>query len=422
MSGGAKVVDLGILPSPAVAFIVQNNNFSCGIVISASHNPPEYNGIKIFKKGGIKIGIEEEEEIEFFIEKGTYSSSIGSQTHSLGAAESYISYLTKGKGRLDGLEVFLDSGHGAALDYAGEAFLRLGAKPKCVCNENKGELINVGCGALHLDNLERIISAANERKNKNAEDFSNEIENRSKITDSFSKEIESQNKSTNYISMEIKRENKIADNIASKPIEQARFPLGFAFDGDADRMGMVLYGKELSGDSVLMSLSRMMPLSQGVVVGTVMSNTALEVGLKSEGKTLLRVDVGDKNIIKAMLENGYNLGGEQSGHYIIYPESVTGDGILSAIYMAMCFREGLIEKLDLVPEKVVSLPAKPEILQNQRMIKMIEQYKQKLLRLVVRMSGTEPKVRIMAESENQHILEEAINDFKQLVTELEENK
>ena len=201
--------------------------------------------------------------------------------------------------------------------------------------------------------------------------------------------------------------------------------LGFACDGDADRLSVVMDGEIIDGDSVLYNISRAIRLEGNVVVGTVLSNLALEKKLESEGKKLLRTPVGDKYICDIMFRKGYNLGGEQSGHFIVYPASTTGDGLLSSIFFTRSLiHDGNLTKpvrLSLCPQKAIAEYASPSIMYDDGLLKMIDVQSERLSgigRLIVRMSGTEPKVRVMVECERAELVDEILAEFKSYINGL----
>lgn len=361
--GGMNVALLGVIPTPAVARLAVADKAACGIMVSASHNPPEYNGIKIFDGNGTKLTEEQESSIEYYIDNQPQREKHHGSSRPLADAHArYVDNLVAAvNADLKGLKVRLDCGYGAAGTVAKEAFERLGA---CVEIENcsgRGEKINCGCGAL----------------------YPSYVRNSNRGTDC---------------------------------------KLGFAFDGDADRLSVVVDGEIIDGDSVLYNISREMELCDNVVVGTVLSNSALERQLAEDGKRLLRTPVGDKYICDLMFRKGYSLGGEQSGHYIVYPAATTGDGILSAMFFCKSLYKngklGSVCKLRLVPQKAIAEYATPDIVYKPEMVALVEKYTEALApngRLIVRYSGTEPKVRVMAESEDATVVDEVLNVFKTFI-------
>ena len=361
-AGGTAVL-CGIIPTPAVAYLVKKHKGLCGIMVSASHNPPEYNGIKVFDGSGVKLNEEEEGSVEYYIDNPTaHTAQKGSVIESKSAAQEYIDYIIKiAQVDLRGLKVWLDCGYGASSTVAKEIFTGIGADVTIENYKLRGEKINAGCGALYPEYVLNSIAG----------------------TDTG---------------------------------------IGFSFDGDADRLSVV-YGDEIiDGDTVLYNLSLNRTLKNSVVVGTILSNLALEKKLIAEGKRFIRTPVGDKYICDLMFKKGYNLGGEQSGHYIVYPEATTGDGILSAIHFCKAvYRDGKLTgpvKLNLYPQKAIAEYAEPSIMFRKDMIALIEEYNEKLGksgRIIVRMSGTEPKVRVMVESEDKTSVDETLAVFKSFI-------
>ena len=360
---GGNAVLLGILPTPAVAHLAVTTKARCGVMISASHNPPEYNGIKVFDCNGIKLTPEQENSIEYYIDNPpVFEGEKGKTVNYVAARKKYIDFLTAtADADFSGLKVWLDCAYGASATVAKQVFESLGATVMVDNSSLRGEKINSGCGALHPDYVARSMEGTDCR-------------------------------------------------------------LGFAFDGDADRLAVVMDGEVIDGDTVLYNISKSIPLKDNVVVGTVLNNLALEKALMKDGKKLLRTPVGDKHICDLMYRNGYNLGGEQSGHYIVYPAATTGDGILSAIFLTKAlFRDGELhapEKLSLVPQKAIAEYAEPAIMYDKWILYLLEESEQKLAgngRIIMRMSGTEPKVRVMAESENGALVDEILSEFKKYI-------
>ncbi|MCH5158024.1 MAG: phosphoglucosamine mutase [Clostridiales bacterium] len=360
--GGAEVLQVGVLPTPGIARLAMMNNALCGIVISASHNPPEYNGIKIFDGSGVKLSEEQEGSIEYYIENPTEMRAVGSVRKIPDAAQKYIDYLVDVVDTdMTGAKVWLDCGYGAAGVVAKQAFEKLGASVMMENCSLRGEKINCGCGALHPDYVLHSMVGTD-------------------------------------------------------------YKLGFAYDGDADRLSFVFDGKVMDGDSVLYNIGRDLTLKDNVVVGTVLTNTALERRLEKDGRRLIRTPVGDKYICDLMFKKGYNLGGEQSGHYIVYPHATTGDGILSSMIITKTLysggKLGEFLELNLFPQKAIAEYAEQSIMYEKEMVGLIEEYTSRLSgigRLIVRMSGTEPKVRVMCECEDARKIDEVLSVFRKYI-------
>ncbi|MDR0426200.1 MAG: phosphoglucosamine mutase [Clostridiales bacterium] len=362
MGGDVYVVD--ILPTPAVARLAIHCGAKCGIMISASHNPPEYNGIKVFDGNGVKLTEDQEGSVEYYIDNPPVRKpGGGKKLVRTDSKEEYIQYL-KGAMSADfrGLKVFLDCGYGAASTVAGLAFESLGATVTVENYKLRGEKINSGCGAL----------------------YPYYVRNSMKGTD---------------------------------------YRLGFSFDGDADRLSVVMDGEIVDGDTVLYNISRgMQDIKDGVVVGTILNNLGLETRLQQEGRRLVRTPVGDKFICDLMYRKGYNIGGEQSGHYIVYPQSTTGDGIMSAMFLAdSLYKDGELRPmtpLQLLPQRAIAEFADPSIMYDREMRRLTEAAEARLSghgRVIVRMSGTEPKVRVMVEAADATLVDELLAGFKRFI-------
>jgi phosphoglucosamine mutase len=370
---GGTPVYVGILPTPAIAVLTKQEKACCGIVISASHNPPEYNGIKVFDGNGLKLSEVREAEIEKVMEElvDRENGITGFSTLD-DAKQRYISYITSLCPKdLGGLTVRLDCCFGATARVAGKVFESLGAKVYAYNNEHNGNKINVGVGALHPEWLLAKMEGADE--------------------------------------------------------------IGFSFDGDGDRVAVIMGGEVVDGDSVIYNLSRALELNKKTVVGTVLNNLALEQALKADGVDFKRTSVGDKYISNLMTEHGYTLGGEQSGHLIINSEAgcATGDAILSGAFLLnTVYHNGKINplvKLALCPQKALSMYADKSIVLSKEM-KEIQHEANAYLgengRVIVRMSGTEPKVRVMVEAINESDVDLVLEKFRVFIekaTEGEEN-
>ncbi len=373
VSMGADSYLVGPMPTPAIAFLVKSMRADAGVVISASHNPFDDNGIKIFSHEGIKISVELEELIESY----TLSNSLDNIKY-LGADIGKVFRIRDTLGRyivfaknvfpynleLDGLRLVIDCANGATYKVAPMIFEELGAEVIVTNNEPNGININEKCGSTYPNNI-----------------------------------IE---KTTLF-----------------------RADVGIAFDGDGDRVIMVdENGKLIDGDAILSILATDLKnkgrLKNNTVVGTIMSNFGLEYTLLQNGITLERVDVGDKYIIQRMLEKDYNLGGEPSGHIVLSDFNTTGDGIITALaVLSIMVERGvklsqLIKNFTKIPEKTknVHVNKKIDFEEIDEIKQAIEQVKNKLNqegRLVVRYSGTEPVVRITIESKNINIINEGID-------------
>ena len=359
---GGEAVILGILPTPAVAALTIKYGAKCGVMISASHNPPEYNGIKVFDRNGVKLTEEQEGSVEYYIDNPPAVRGGGKITKKSGGKLEYVDYVVSAvNADFRGLKVWLDCGYGAASTVAEEVFRRSGATVNVDNCSLRGEKINSGCGALHPDYVRNSMKGTDCR-------------------------------------------------------------LGFAFDGDADRLAVVTDGEILDGDTVLYNIQKGMDINRGTVVGTVLNNLALEKRLALDGRRLVRTPVGDKYICDLMFREGYNVGGEQSGHYIVYPAATTGDGIMTAMFFAKSlYKDGKLdapEKLDLVPQKAIAEYADPSIMFDPKLRELTEKAEKTLGgdgRIIVRYSGTEPKIRVMVEASDPGKPDEILAEFKTFI-------
>lgn len=383
LSGGVDVVDAGIIPTAAVAYLTKSFKFDYGISITASHNPMQYNGIKIFSLKGEKLQDKEEEKIErgFIKSKHVSAEKIGLYVQKTNLRKHYIDYLVNtANGSLSGLKVVLDASNGASYSIAPEVFRKLGAKVIKTSCMNNGLKINDKCGSLHPERL-------------------------------------------------------------AKKVKQYGADMGFAFDGDADRLIAVSEkGKIIDGDMILYALALVFKqrgmLVNNAVVGTSQTNMGIELSLKEKSIKLLRADVGDKYVANLLNKNGLVLGGEQSGHIIIKKFMQTGDGILTAILLAhFCKESGkpLSEfcKVKVFPQvnKDIVVKEKLRILGSEPLLTAITNAQQELAglgRVLVRASGTEPKIRIMVESENivasQSLANYLLNTIEKLEAEAVEEE
>jgi phosphoglucosamine mutase len=354
-SVGRKVRFAGIITTPGVAWLAKTMGFSAGVMISASHNPYQDNGLKVFGPAGFKLPDAEEEVIEQEIlatRAGVTPrlARLEPDTTLAGRYEEYL--LSTVSTRLDGMKVIVDCGNGAACSLAPDLFRRLGAEAIAISVEPDGRNINSNCGALHLGTLREAVLA-------HGADF------------------------------------------------------GVAFDGDADRALFVARsGKLIDGDAVMLMTARSLKaegrLSGDTVVATVMSNLGLEKALEREGIRMKRTAVGDKYVLEEMLRIGAALGGEQSGHVIFREYSTTGDGMLTALQVFQIARKAgqgldeLTSDLQVYPQKLVNIRVRerkkltelPEVADE---IQRAEAAFEGTGRVLVRFSGTEPLARVMVE-------------------------
>ncbi|MBC5580453.1 phosphoglucosamine mutase [Anaerofilum sp. BX8] len=381
-SVGADVELLGVIPTPAVAYLVRKYGADAGIVISASHNPMEFNGIKIFNGDGYKLPDEVEDEIEHLVRnkaevKLATGAGVGRVTRRENAVEDYVEYLAGClKANLSGLRVAIDCANGAAAAPAQLLFTRLGAECHFIGVEPDGVNINEGCGSTHIANL------------------------------------------------------------ASYVVEHG-LDCGVAFDGDADRcLAVDEKGAEIDGDKIIAVLAKHMreqgALPADTAVVTVMSNLGFMQYMREVlGLKIATTAVGDRYVLEEMRARGYAIGGEQSGHVILLQHSTTGDGeltagtllnILAASGGRMSGLTGVYEKF---PQVILNVNATPEekarFKEDEYIAGFIESQQQGLMgqgRVLVRVSGTEPYIRVMVEGRDQ----EAIAQAAQLIVDMIEKR
>jgi phosphoglucosamine mutase len=376
-SMGVDVMLLGPMPTPGIAFITHSMRADAGVVISASHNPYQDNGIKFFKGDGYKLPDEIEAHIESLLTQREFeetrptATDIGQAFRIDDARGRYISYLKSTFPKeleLDGLKIVVDCAHGATYRVAPEVLEELGAQIISIGVRPNGRNINRLCGATHPEGMARLVA-------------------------------------------------------------RYQADLGIAFDGDGDRCIMVDHkGKVVDGDHILaicaLDMQRRQTLKRKTVVATVMSNLGLEVALKKNGLKLMRTKVGDRYVLEAMLKGGYNLGGEQSGHLVFLNHSTTGDGILTALrLLSVMLREQkplaeLAACMEVYPQVLLNLKVKERrdlgtVPQAQKAIQAAEKRLQGRGRLLVRFSGTEPLLRVMVEGEKPAEINEVAQDLVQ---------
>ena len=353
IQGGAKVIDVGIIPTSGVAYLTKKLECDFGVVISASHNPPEFNGIKVFDKNGYKLLDEKENELEKKFIKSNLkdNSEIGSYSYFTSFVNCYINYLVSLGCNLQGLKIVLDASNGASFSIAPKVFKKLGAHVFATNCKNNGDKINYNCGSLYPEVLKRNVL-------------------------------------------------------------KFKADIGFAFDGDADRIVAVdRFGNILDGDKILYILAKYYKLQNEDlknVVGTSHTNMGIENALNNLDINLIRADVGDKYVLNEMLKQNCLIGGEQSGHIINLKYATTGDGILTAVILSKILKEqGDLTKffdVKMLPQVNINVLTtdKLRVINSEILSNTIytEQENLKNGRIMVRASGTEPKIRIMVESES----------------------
>ena len=379
LSVGAEAVILGVVPTPAVAHLTRQYKADAGVMISASHNPVEYNGIKFFDGRGYKLSDELEDQIQSVIESNfegvpsPVGGAVGRSYTEETALREYIDYaMGTIKTDLKGLRVALDCANGAAYKAAVKAFRALGAKVYAINDNPDGNNINENCGSTHMEEL--------------------------------------------------------MDYVVRKNCD-----IGFAFDGDADRcLAVDEKGNMINGDFLLTicakALKEAEKLNDDTLVVTVMSNLGLDIAAKREGINLVKTKVGDRYVLEEMLKKNYILGGEQSGHIIFLDHNTTGDGLVTALQIAAILKEsgktfselaGVMKEL---PQVLVNAKVPNEkkniYLEDAEIIEAINAVEAKLNgvgRVLIRPSGTEPLVRVMLEGENQEEINEMANSLVDLI-------
>jgi phosphoglucosamine mutase len=364
-SMGGDVLLVGPLPTPGIAFLTTSMRADAGIVISASHNAYQDNGIKIFSGNGFKLPDRMEERIESLMFSKELSSSmvtankVGKAFRIDDAIGRYIVFVKNTFPQeltLDGLRIVLDCAHGATYKVAPTVFEELGAEVTLLGAKPNGENINKNCGALY-------------------------------------------------------------PGLVGAMVRKKKADLGISFDGDGDRVVFVdESGEIVNGDQIMaICASRMFKekrLKKNTLVATVMSNMGLEVSMRQKGIRLIRTQVGDRYVVEEMVKRGCNFGGEQSGHLIFLDHNSTGDGILSALQLLAIMQKeekslsDLSDIMDQYPQKLVNVRIKerrrleefPAVIQQ---MKKVEKKLGEKGRLLVRFSGTEPLIRIMVEGENE---------------------
>lgn len=380
-SMGVDVLLVGPVPTPGIAFLTRSLRADAGVVISASHNPYEDNGIKFFGRDGFKLPDETELRIEEIISSGALdtirptAAEIGKAYRIDDALGRYNEFVKTSIPRgmdLSGLHLVVDSANGAAYKIGPRTFLELGAEIISLYDEPSGININQGCGSLHPEVISRAVVAN-------------------------------------------------------------RAHAGIAFDGDADRVILCdEKGSVLDGD-VIMAICALRMIREGTlrhktVVATVMSNLGLERAIREAGGSLVRTAVGDRYVTEKMVAGGYNLGGEQSGHVVFLDSNTTGDGIITALQVLRIMQQtgtplsGLAACLTTYPQTLVNVNVRErrDLSELPAVTSRIAEIERKLGttgRILVRYSGTEPKVRVMIEGENEDLIRNLAGDLAELIRE-----
>lgn len=379
-AAGADVIHLGVVPTPAVAFLVKKYNADAGIMISASHNPYEYNGIKIFSNEGFKLPDELEEKIEEIVLDRTEDETIRLSGKAIGcisrddtAIEKYVAHLVSSTGEsLGGLKIAIDCANGSSARTAEKLFRALGANVTMLSDRPNGININDGCGSTHMEKLTQAV-----------------IEN--------------------------------------------GYDCGLAFDGDADRFLAVDEKGELVDGDQIMAICALDMKKRGVlhgdtVVGTIMTNFGFTKFCEKYGIRFVATKVGDRFVLEEMLLEGDSIGGEQSGHIIFRDYATTGDGQLTAIQLlSIMVREGkslseLASVMTRSPQTMINLTVSAtgkRLFYTDAAIKQAMEEAQNTLggngRLVVRPSGTEPLIRVMTEGEDMDVIREVAERVAEVI-------
>ncbi len=356
-SAGGVAVLAGVVPTPAVALL----RLDLGVVISASHNPPEYNGVKFFDRDGRKLSDAVEEEIEALLDAGAPG---GGEIDRVGVAvDSYLEHVLERFGSdLSGMRIAVDCANGAYSGIAPRAFEQLGAAVTAICDAPDGNNINVGCGATDLAQLQRLVASGD-------------------------------------------------------------FDLGVAFDGDGDRMLAVdATGEIVDGDQIVALLA--LHLGVGLVAVTTMANLGFHRLMEERGIRVVTTDVGDRYVLEALYREGGMLGGEQSGHIIVLREHVTGDGLAAALLLCEAVRGTTLAEAASVmtryPQVKKNLPRAGRGPLPQSLLDAVDRVNAQLDgdgRVLVRPSGTEPVVRVLAEAATRAESEALCGRIVELVRE-----
>lgn len=379
-SSGSNAHLLHVTPTPSVSYITRTEDFDCGIMITASHNPYHDNGIKIINKNGEKMEDEFLYELEAYLDSDikdidlAIGEEIGRTVDYIGGRNRYIAYLIQTvRKSFEGIKVGLDCANGAAFTIAKPVYDALGADTYVINADPNGFNINNNAGSTHIEGLQKFVV-----------------------------------------------ENKL--------------DIGFAFDGDCDRcIAVDNEGNILDGDSILYILANYMKkenaLESNTVVTTVMSNLGLYKAFDNLGINYEKTDVGDKNVHDRMYEKDIELGGEQSGHIILKKFANTGDGMLTSLKIMEAMIEAksdlksLVRDLKIFPQVLINVRVKDKntVLDNEAVKKSIDEVEKTLSdsgRVLVRKSGTEPLIRVMVEAQNQELAEKSAD---KIVTTIKSN-
>lgn len=369
MRGGVKVVDVGICPTAGISYLTTTQNFDYGIIVTASHNSSEYNGIKIFGSNGEKIDENIENNIEKNLFNFSYINNIGTYVYDEMLIENYIKFLKSETIDLSGYKIVLDCANGAAYKIAEKIFKDTKADVIVIGNKPNGTNINEGCGVMHIDNLVHAVKLY-------------------------------------------------------------KADMGFAFDGDSDRVLAVdEKGDIVNGDKIIylfaIKYKAENKLNGDKVVCTHMTNLIIENELKKFGIKMQRTDVGDKYIVQALDKENLIVGGEECGHIFLKDKLTTGDGILNAINIAKICREEnkkLSEffnfKLNIQIKSNIKCSDKNNILkckELQEIVQILQDKYKNNFKIIIRPSGTEEVIRVLVEAKDKKVAESAMKKIEEII-------
>lgn len=379
-SVGANAIYVGVMPTPAIAYLTRKHKVDAGVVISASHNPMEFNGIKFFNGDGYKLSDALEDEIEELIRNNMkdvvlpIGSGVGRIDYRFDLRDEYVEFMKKCVPvDLTGMKIVIDCAEGASYYTSVKTLKDLGADLVAIHTKPDGTNINANCGSTHMEELQaRVV------------------------------------------------------------YEKA--DVGLAFDGDADRMLAVdEKGNLVDGDQLMAicgcHMKKKGTLKKNTIVVTVMTNLGFSLMGEREGIHVEKTKVGDRYVLENMLENGYNIGGEQSGHIIFLDDNTTGDGLLSGLHLLQVMKETgrklseLAEVMEVLPQALVNAKVpnhkKEKFMEYTEIAEAIKALEEKFNgegRVLIRPSGTEPLVRVMIEGKNQSEIEEEAQKLAELIT------
>lgn len=377
LSIGAEVMRLGVISTPGVAYLTKDMEANAGVMISASHNPVEDNGIKFFGPDGFKLTDEQEEVIESYLDQDSDNLprptgvEVGSISDYFEGGQKYLSYI---KSTIDtdfeGLKIGIDGAHGSTYHLGPYLFGDLEADTVTVGSNPDGTNINAEVGSTHPERLQELV-------------------------------------------------------------KDEKCDFGLAFDGDGDRIIAVdEKGEIVDGDKIMFILAQDMKekglLKDDTVVSTVMSNLGFYKAIEAHGMRSDKTKVGDRYVVAEMREHGYNLGGEQSGHIVMMDYNTTGDGLLTGVHLAAVVKESgkklseLAAQIETFPQELVNVRVtdKHHVTENEKVKEVMSQVEEKMAgngRILVRASGTEPLVRVMVEAETEELVRDYSSEIAEVV-------